>query len=181
MRSNTFAWYPHMADMTHISHAHRFDFYGDDFHIFCCNVIGVEVVTGTPAGNARRWRARMCRVGCAAKRRRRNTVGGLERPCERRMRLITASSALESLASRPISVPPPPAPAAAAAHDPQSSPRHRREDAMKMKTRKHATRASSSNPRLIQMLLDMRQHPQNALLIINPGVDALAVCRSFAG
>ncbi len=47
--------------------------------------------------------------------------------------------------------------------------RHRREDAMKMKTRKKRhPRQLFQIQRLIQMLLDMLQHPQNALLIIIP-------------
>jgi hypothetical protein len=47
--------------------------------------------------------------------------------------------------------------------------RYGREDAMKMKTRKtRHPRQLFQIQRVIQMLLDMRQHPQNALLIIIP-------------
>ena len=55
--------------------------------------------------------------------------------------------------------------------------RHRREDAVKMKTRKtRHHRQLLQIQRLIQMLLDMRQHPQNALVIIIPRCLMLWLC-----
>ena len=106
----------------------------------------------------------------AAKLRRRNSVGRLERPRERRVRLITRVQrhldhllrARPQFHRRPLQPQPP--------HMVRNRLTcHRREDAMKMKTRKTGhLRQLLQIQRLIQMLLDMRQHPQNALLIIIP-------------
>ena len=55
--------------------------------------------------------------------------------------------------------------------------RHRREDAMKVKTRKtRHSRQLLQIQRLIQVLLDMHQYPQNARLMIIPRCPVLWPC-----
>ena len=114
----------------------------------------------------------------AAKFRRRISVGRLERPRERLMRLVTRIQrhldhllcARPQIHRRPLQPQPP--------HMVRNClTRHGREDAMKMKTRKtRHPRQLFQIQRLIQMFLDMRQHPQDALLIIIPRCRMLWLC-----
>ncbi len=163
-----FVW----PDVPQISHAHRFDFPGDYFHNFGGDVIGVEGGQGNarPKMHAGRRGENGDGRRRAAKPRRRNSVGRLERPRERLMGLVTGVQrhldhllrARSQVHRRPLQAQSP--------HMVRNRlTRHRREDAIKMKTRKTGQSGQFLQIQLfIQMLLDMPQHPQNALNIIIP-------------